>query len=67
MTSHTKTAGEIRGKVILGDSVVKAEIEFINDAIEDASDAGKVKTVISPGAGMAGAYNYGDWWLLDEV
>ena len=67
MTSHTKTAGEVRGKVILGDSVVKAEIEFINDAIEDASDAEKVKTVISTGAGMAGVYNYGDWYLLEEV
>ena len=67
MTSHTKTAGEVRGKVILGDSVVKAEIEFINDAIEDASDTGQVKTVISTGAGMAGVYNYGDWYLLEEV
>jgi len=67
MASHTKSAADVRGKVILGDSVVKAEIEFINDAIEDASDAGKVKTVISTGAGMAGAYNYGDWWLLEEV
>ena len=67
MTSHTKTAGEVRGKVILGDAVVKAEIEFINDAIEDASDLEKVKTVISTGAGMAGVYNYGDWFLLEEV
>ena len=67
MASHTKTAGEVRGKVILGDSVVKAEIEFINDAIENASDTGQVKTVISTGAGMAGVYNYGDWYLLEEV
>jgi hypothetical protein len=67
MASHTKTAGEVRGKVILGDAVVKAEIEFINDAIEDASDLEKVKTVISTGAGMAGVYNYGDWFLLEEV
>jgi hypothetical protein len=67
MTSHTKTAGEVRGKVILGDSTVKAEIEFINDAIENASDTEQVKTVISTGAGMAGVYNYGDWYLLEEV
>jgi len=67
MTSHTKTAGEVRGKVILGDSTVKAEIEFINDAIENASDIEQVKTVISTGAGMAGVYNYGDWYLLEEV
>ena len=65
MPSHTKTAGEIRGKVILGDSVVKAEIEFINDAIENASDTGQVKTVISTGAGISGVYNYGDWYLLE--
>ena len=67
MASHTKTAGEVRGKVILGDSTVKAEIEFINDAIENASDIEQVKTVISTGAGMAGVYNYGDWYLLEEV
>ena len=67
MARHTKTAGEVRGKVILGDSVVKAEIEFINDAIENASDTWQVKTVISTGAGMAGVYNYGDWYLLEEV
>ena len=66
MTSHTPSAASLRGRVILGDSVVKAEIEAINAKLEVAADNGKTRLVIRDGTTMTKSYNYGNWFLIEE-
>jgi len=66
MTSHTPSAATLRGRVILGDSVVKAEIEAINAKLEVAADNGKTRLVIRNETTMTKSYNYGNWFLIEE-
>lgn len=66
MTSHTPSAAALRGRVILGDSVVKAEIEAINAKLEVAADNGKTRLVIRDETTMTKSYNYGNWFLIEE-
>lgn len=66
MASHTPSAAELRGRVILGDSVVKAEIELINAKLEVAADNGKTRLVLRNETPMTKSYNYGNWFLIEE-
>jgi hypothetical protein len=63
----TPTASELRAKVILGDNDVKNEVNALNSIIRKAGDTGQTRIVVASGTTMAGVYEYGSWWCIEEV